>query len=44
MKMEQSQKKNTKLSSSKFAHLPSLKKSSKDYGKLTVEALKRQKN
>lgn len=44
MNKEKSQKNNTKPSLSKFAHLPSLKKSSKDYGKLTVEALKRQKD
>lgn len=44
MTKEQLQKKNTKPSSSRFSHLPSLKKSSKDYGKLTVEALKRQKD
>lgn len=47
MKMAQSIKKNTKPSSNKtdlFKDLPILKKSSKDYGKVTIEALKRQKD
>ena len=47
MNKEQSPKLNTKPSSNKtdlFKGLPILKKSTKDYGKLTVEALKRQKD
>lgn len=48
MKKEQSPKLNTKpLLSNPFDNLkanPSIKKSIKDYGKLTVEALKRQKD
>lgn len=40
----QSQKQNTKpLLNNKFAHLPILKKGKTDYGKATVEALKRHK-
>lgn len=46
MKKEQSTKQNTKPSSSKIVITPNpnLKRSTKDYGKITVEALKRQKD
>lgn len=47
MTKEQSQKLNTKPSSSKtdlFKDLPTPKKSTKDYGELTIQALKRQKD
>lgn len=45
MKKEQSTKNNTKPSSNKdrYADLPTLRKSKTDYGKLSVEALRRHK-
>lgn len=44
MKKEQSKKKNTKPSLNNFSHLPILKKPTKDYGKVIVDALKRAKH